>query len=93
MGERIEFPSDGSTAQGYLAVPEGGSDGTVGVLVLQEWWGLVDQITRTCDRFAGRRVHRAGAGPLRRDGGAADRARRGGQAHDGPRDGSGGRAT
>jgi carboxymethylenebutenolidase len=33
-------------------VPDGGSDGTVGVLVLQEWWGLVDQITRTSDRFA-----------------------------------------
>ena len=52
MGERIEFRSDGSTAHGYLAVPDGGSDGTVGVLVLQEWWGVVDQITRTCDRFA-----------------------------------------
>jgi carboxymethylenebutenolidase len=52
MGERIEFASDGSTAQGYLAVPDGGTTGTVGVLVLQEWWGLVDQITRTCDRFA-----------------------------------------
>lgn len=52
MGERIEFRSDGSTVQGYLAVPAGGSTGTVGVLVLQEWWGLVDQITRTCDRFA-----------------------------------------
>ncbi len=52
MGERIEFPTDGSTVPGYLAVPDGGSEGTVGVLVLQEWWGLVDQITRTCDRFA-----------------------------------------
>jgi carboxymethylenebutenolidase len=52
MGERIEYPSDGSAGQGYLAVPDGGTDGTVGVLVLQEWWGLVDQITRTCDRFA-----------------------------------------
>ena len=52
MGERIEFPSNGSTAHGYLAVPSGGSAGTIGVLVIQEWWGLVDQITRTCDRFA-----------------------------------------
>lgn len=52
MGERIEYPRDGGTGQGYLAVPDGGSNGTVGVLVLQEWWGLVDQITRTCDRFA-----------------------------------------
>ncbi len=52
MGETIEFPSNGSHAHGYLAVPAGGSEGTIGVLVIQEWWGLVDQITRTCDRFA-----------------------------------------
>ena len=25
----------------------------MGIIVLQEWWGLVDQIKRTCDRFAG----------------------------------------
>ena len=49
MGEMIEFPSNGSTCGGYLATPEGGGPG---VIVLQEWWGLVDQITRTCDRFA-----------------------------------------
>jgi carboxymethylenebutenolidase len=53
MGERIEFPSNGSTGSGYLAEPGSGATGSVGVLVLQEWWGLVDQITRTCDRFAG----------------------------------------
>jgi carboxymethylenebutenolidase len=52
MGESIEFPSNGSHAHGYLAVPAGGSEGTIGVLVIQEWWGLVDQIRRTCDRFA-----------------------------------------
>ena len=52
MGHHIEFASNGSTASGYLAEPDGGAAGTPGVLVLQEWWGLVDQITRTCDRFA-----------------------------------------
>ena len=52
MGEHIEFPSDTSIMPGYLALPDGGSAGTIGVLVIQEWWGLVDQITRTCDRFA-----------------------------------------
>ena len=52
MGEHIEFPSNGDTGAGYLAVPGGGAGGTAGVLVLQEWWGLVEQITRTCDRFA-----------------------------------------
>ncbi len=52
MGQTIEFPSNGSHAKGYLATPSGGEQGTIGVLVIQEWWGLVDQITRTCDRFA-----------------------------------------
>ncbi len=52
MGQRIEFPENGSTGQGYIAVPAGGAEGTAGVLVIQEWWGLVDQIVRTCDRFA-----------------------------------------
>jgi carboxymethylenebutenolidase len=52
MGEIIDFPSNGSTGQGYIAVPPNGSESTPGILVLQEWWGLVDQIKRTCDRFA-----------------------------------------
>jgi carboxymethylenebutenolidase len=50
MGEMIEFPSNGSKAGGYLAVPKGGSG--PGVIVIQEWWGLVDHIQRVCDRFA-----------------------------------------
>jgi carboxymethylenebutenolidase len=50
MGEMIEFPSNGSTAIGYLAVPESGSG--PGLVVIQEWWGLVDHIKDVCDRFA-----------------------------------------
>jgi carboxymethylenebutenolidase len=50
MGESVEFPSNGHTAQGYLAVPETGSG--PGVVVIQEWWGLVPHITDLCDRFA-----------------------------------------
>jgi carboxymethylenebutenolidase len=50
MGEMIEFPSNGSTAGGYLALPEGGTG--AGVVVIQEWWGLVDHIEGVCDRFA-----------------------------------------
>jgi len=46
----IEFPSNGSTAGGYLAVPESGIG--PGVVVIQEWWGLVDHIKDVCDRFA-----------------------------------------
>ncbi len=49
MGEMIEFPSNGSTAGGYLATAGAGAPG---VIVLQEWWGLLGQITRTCDRLA-----------------------------------------
>ncbi len=52
MGEIIEFPSNGSTGSGYLALPPSGATETSGIIVLQEWWGLVNQITRTCDRLA-----------------------------------------
>jgi len=52
MGEIIEFPSNGGTGHGYIAVPANGSAAGPGIIVLQEWWGLVDQIKRTCDRFA-----------------------------------------
>jgi carboxymethylenebutenolidase len=50
MGELIEFASNGGTASGYLAQPE--ETPAPGVLVLQEWWGLVPQIKATCERFA-----------------------------------------
>src|SRR5271169_1460725 len=50
MGTTIEFPTtSGVKARGYLA--EGG-EGAPGVIVIQEWWGLVPQIESTCDRFA-----------------------------------------
>ena len=52
MGEIVEFPSNGGTGTGYLAIPAGGAGSTAGIVVLQEWWGLVAQIKRTCDRFA-----------------------------------------
>lgn len=52
MGEIIEFPVNGTSGSGYLATPPGGAASGIGVIVLQEWWGLVDQITRTCDRLA-----------------------------------------
>lgn len=40
---------DGSTCKGYLA--EAGK-GKPGIVVIQEWWGLNDQIKRVADRFA-----------------------------------------
>jgi len=51
MGEMVQFPYAGGTTSGYLSVPEQGSG--PGVLVIQEWWGLVDHIKDLCDRFAG----------------------------------------
>jgi carboxymethylenebutenolidase len=50
MGERITFASNGSTCDGYLALPTSGSG--PGVIVIQEWWGLVGHITDVADRFA-----------------------------------------
>ncbi len=50
MGEMVEFPSDGSTGGGYLAPAHEGAG--LGVVVVQEWWGLVDHIVDVCDRFA-----------------------------------------
>ncbi len=49
-GRDIDFASNGETIRGYLAVPASGSG--PGVLVLQEWWGLVDHIRDLCDRLA-----------------------------------------
>ena len=46
----IEFTSNGIDAQGYLAVPEGGSG--PGVIVVQEWWGLDSGIKEMADRLA-----------------------------------------
>jgi carboxymethylenebutenolidase len=50
-GQMVEFASNGGRANGYLSVPEKGSG--PGVVVIQEWWGLVDHIKDVCDRFAG----------------------------------------
>lgn len=49
MGEMVEFPSNGKMATGYLATP--GSPGP-GVIVIQEWWGLVDHIKDVAERYA-----------------------------------------
>lgn len=49
-GRDIEFASDGEQVRGYLSVPDSGRG--PGVLVIQEWWGLVDHIRDVCDRLA-----------------------------------------
>jgi carboxymethylenebutenolidase len=49
-GRTIEFPANGSTTEGYLSLPTAGKG--PGILVIQEWWGLVNHIKNVCDRFA-----------------------------------------
>lgn len=49
--EMIDFPSNGSTAPGYLAHDET-TDAHPGLVVLQEWWGLDDHIRDVTRRFA-----------------------------------------
>mgnify|MGYP001583144481 CR=1 FL=1 len=49
--EMVEFRSNGSTTPGFLARPEG--DGPFpGVIVIQEWWGLNDNIKDIAQRLA-----------------------------------------
>jgi carboxymethylenebutenolidase len=50
MGTTVEFKSNGNTAAGYLATPEGGSG--PGVIVVQEWWGVDSGIKEMADRLA-----------------------------------------
>jgi carboxymethylenebutenolidase len=49
MGERIAFTTNGGTTPGYLARP---AQKGPGVIVIQEWWGLVPHIEDIADRFA-----------------------------------------
>ena len=47
---QVEFPCAGRPVKGHLAVPRSGCG--PGVIVLQEWWGLVPHIVKLADRFA-----------------------------------------
>jgi len=50
MGTMIEFARpDGGKSKGYLATA---GQGRPGIVVIQEWWGLNDQICGVADRFA-----------------------------------------
>jgi len=49
MGDMVSFASNGGTAEGYLAEAAGGGPG---VIVVQEWWGLVGHVKDLAERFA-----------------------------------------
>jgi carboxymethylenebutenolidase len=51
MGTKISFKRpDGKPAAGYLA--KAGKANAPGIVVIQEWWGLQEQIKGICDRLA-----------------------------------------
>jgi len=47
----VRYPANGSPVDAYLAVPAGGKG--PGLIVIQEWWGLNDQIKGVADMLAG----------------------------------------
>jgi carboxymethylenebutenolidase len=52
MGTMVSFKRpDGQSSEGYLAEPAQGAKAP-GVVVIQEWWGLTDQIKRVGERLA-----------------------------------------
>jgi carboxymethylenebutenolidase len=50
VGSEVRFQSNGDELRGWLALPASGRG--PGVVVIQEWWGLVDHIKDVCERFA-----------------------------------------
>jgi carboxymethylenebutenolidase len=50
-GQMIEFTSGSEKATGYLALPAGGGTHAA-IVVIQEWWGLNDNIKAKADAFA-----------------------------------------
>ena len=46
----VEIPASGMALDAYLALP--GTHRAPGVIVIQEWWGLVPHIRTVCDRLA-----------------------------------------
>lgn len=49
-GREIQIESDDGPFKAYVATPASGQG--PGLVVLQEWWGLVPQIRDVCDRLA-----------------------------------------
>jgi len=50
MGQRVEFPSNAHTCEGYFAAPQ--TEKGPAVVVIQEWWGLVPHIEDVVNRFS-----------------------------------------
>ena len=50
MGTDVTFTANGGTEKGYLALPASGKGH--GMIVIQEWWGLNDQVKGVADMIA-----------------------------------------
>jgi len=50
MGANVTFKANGGTAGGYLATPASGKG--PGLIVVQEWWGINDQVKGVADMLA-----------------------------------------
>jgi carboxymethylenebutenolidase len=50
VNETVKFPSNGSSASGYLTTPPSGRG--PGVIVVQEWWGVDDSLKTNADHLA-----------------------------------------
>jgi carboxymethylenebutenolidase len=52
MGAMISYKRpDGQSVSGYIAEPEEGEAPLPGIVVIQEWWGLNDQIKGVADKL------------------------------------------
>ena len=49
-GRMIQYQSNGTKTDAHLATPQSGKG--PGIVVIQEWWGLVGHIKSVADRFA-----------------------------------------
>ncbi|MBI2206440.1 MAG: dienelactone hydrolase family protein [Candidatus Rokubacteria bacterium] len=49
-GQMVQYQTNGTKTDAYLATPASGKG--PGIVVIQEWWGLVGHIKSVCDRFA-----------------------------------------
>ena len=49
-GHHVDFASGDESVRAYVSVPAAGRG--PGVVVLPEWWGLVDHVREVCDRLA-----------------------------------------
>lgn len=54
MGEMIGFARpDGNEAPGYYAAAQRNPETAPGIAIVQEWWGITDDMMRIADRYAG----------------------------------------